>query len=505
MRSATVKPQIAPTMFPVPKPPESDTSHQPNMSKRRIETVKERRKHSANSEDFGDDGIDDDELMKASFGDLEFDHIENYPDPTDAITRKNTAKNKTKDKTAVRSTSTTAGDNDQEPVQLANGKWACNHLCKDRNACKHLCCKTGMDKPPKKKTATKHTSLNVDHTQSKRKQASQKGKGTQTKIRLLASKRRSSTAIEELDMTQQEKKSKADHATNGSKDFRQLHQLHKTVQEKDLPSSLHSVMHKKPAYCYSQGGEHSLSFMDQPTMERPKTSSDYGDLQFNELDSYLTCSQQPTTHGLIPGNDIEDPDEFTDSAMAGEFTACASETFGEDDSLLGDAMIGLADSQNLQAAENLDDHVLYAFEDTLEREDTTVNQDEGFPMQNDSNIDVGNNSLEGSHTSATVRLRNSAAHNRPLPYFDTRGDPSVSKGSALTELRQIKAVPSISQRKSGDQVIGQEDAILDILDMLNAQPAKDVATQEKPVPEAFQDLEPWLFREFGDIVELVDG
>lgn len=43
----------------------------------------------------------------------------------------------------------------QEPKQLENGKWACNHNCKDKTACKHLCCREGLDKkpkPPKPKT-----------------------------------------------------------------------------------------------------------------------------------------------------------------------------------------------------------------------------------------------------------------------------------------------------------------------------------------------------------------
>ncbi|KAH8435304.1 putative DEAD/DEAH box DNA helicase (Mer3) [Aspergillus melleus] len=36
-----------------------------------------------------------------------------------------------------------------EPVRLENGKWACNHKCRDKTACKHFCCRDGLDKPPK--------------------------------------------------------------------------------------------------------------------------------------------------------------------------------------------------------------------------------------------------------------------------------------------------------------------------------------------------------------------
>ncbi|CAI7572064.1 unnamed protein product [Penicillium glandicola] len=36
-----------------------------------------------------------------------------------------------------------------EPGRLANGKWACNHKCKDKTSCKHFCCREGLEKPPK--------------------------------------------------------------------------------------------------------------------------------------------------------------------------------------------------------------------------------------------------------------------------------------------------------------------------------------------------------------------
>lgn len=40
-----------------------------------------------------------------------------------------------------------------EPFQMANGKWTCNHICRDGqllksgHPCKHLCCRVGLDKP----------------------------------------------------------------------------------------------------------------------------------------------------------------------------------------------------------------------------------------------------------------------------------------------------------------------------------------------------------------------
>ncbi|KAL4932118.1 putative DEAD/DEAH box DNA helicase (Mer3) [Aspergillus undulatus] len=36
-----------------------------------------------------------------------------------------------------------------EPERLDNGRWACNHKCKDKTSCKHFCCREGLDNPPK--------------------------------------------------------------------------------------------------------------------------------------------------------------------------------------------------------------------------------------------------------------------------------------------------------------------------------------------------------------------
>ncbi|KAL5337905.1 Sec63 Brl domain-containing protein [Aspergillus crustosus] len=37
----------------------------------------------------------------------------------------------------------------REPERLGNGRWACNHKCKDKTVCKHFCCREGLTNPPK--------------------------------------------------------------------------------------------------------------------------------------------------------------------------------------------------------------------------------------------------------------------------------------------------------------------------------------------------------------------
>ncbi|KAJ9236294.1 hypothetical protein DTO166G5_4056 [Paecilomyces variotii] len=43
----------------------------------------------------------------------------------------------------------TMSDDQERPTQLPNGKWACNHKCKDKSSCKHFCCRDGLEKPPR--------------------------------------------------------------------------------------------------------------------------------------------------------------------------------------------------------------------------------------------------------------------------------------------------------------------------------------------------------------------
>ena len=96
------------------------------------------------SEEFGDGGLDDVDLLAAeSVETMDIDAFENelacLPSKTDQPISNKSAKSK---KQRV------DGD-DEEPVQLEDGKWACNHRCKDKTKCKHMCCRSGLDKPPR--------------------------------------------------------------------------------------------------------------------------------------------------------------------------------------------------------------------------------------------------------------------------------------------------------------------------------------------------------------------
>jgi ATP-dependent DNA helicase HFM1/MER3 len=376
-----------------------------------------------------------------------------------------------------------------------------------------------MDKPPKKKTTTKRVSSGKDRPQPQQKEPTQKGKETQTRLQLTTSKRKSLAPIEELDLTQQEKKRRADYDTDRPKDYRNLHQLHKTIQGNDLPSSLHSVMRKNPAYCYSQGGEYNLTFLDQPADRWPPTSSDYGDVPFDEPPSHFHRYQQADTQQdtiqLSGGPESED---YADCQTTAPTASRGPDTFGDDDSLLGDAMIGLADSHDLREVNEDNYDVMQPLEETLDYEDGIGYGDDHFQMDADLGS-YGNGiydapeevhtPVEGAHSckAPTKESRYLFCGGMSSPQPEKSGFRSAKtmlKGTELGELAQLKAASPISRPTRNEQPTPMEVEVPDILDRFEDELVNDVPAKKKPIPDAFKDLEPWLFQEFGDIVELVD-
>jgi ATP-dependent DNA helicase HFM1/MER3 len=511
-------------MFPTPKPPDADIPQQSNTSRRRAEPAKPSRKRSAASDDFGDDEIDDDALVKASFGDLEFEHIENFANPTDSITRKNTAKNKSaKLNNQPMTTQSESNDADDEPVQLANGKWACNHPCKDKHSCKHMCCKEGMDKPPKKTAKTKRRSSGDYDTHTAASISTQKPKHSQSKLRLKASKRKISSAIEELDLTQQEKKKKADYANKGPWDYRGLHQLHKAVQKTDPPANLLSVMHKKPAYCYSQGGAHNLSFMPQSSEECPETSSDYGDIPLEEPTPQFDSSA--THEDMVRKSNGPSFNDFMYHPTTAPVTSRGSDTFGDDDSLLGDAMVGLADSQNLRDMNTTNTDHVDPLDEGFDMDYETAFGDEDLGLEVDMDL-AGTAEEEVEHEDSPVpspppppkcteaQLNSYVANKDASRTSQPQSQPrciTTNFNPAQSTLQPVNPNKVARHSTTSGPNPPKEDKSLDIdvLDLIDAfddepSPAPEQEEKDEQVPDAYKDLEPWLFREFGDIVELVE-
>jgi ATP-dependent DNA helicase HFM1/MER3 len=498
------------------------------MSVRRIENAIGKRARSADVDEFDDDGIDDDELVQAALGDLEFDHIENYSNPTDAITHKNTSKNaKAKAKGTQQPTEKVNEDDGNEPRQLENGKWACNHKCRDKKICKHMCCREGIDKPPRKPIKRKPAQDNEIPAQADLKNTSEKGKKTQTTLQLTASKRKTLADIEELDMTQHEKKRKAEFATSGPLEYRNLHRLHSSVQKKDPRSSISSIVHKQPAYHYETGGDYTLSFMEQEAENR-NSASDYGGLEMEGLNSHFDRPKSSRAEGK--SNLREQGIDFGVDLMS-EVTSRQSDMFDDDDSIFRDAMLGLTESEYLQTANENKDHNSGGFQEFSDMDyDMGIQYDETLHNEPATRFKTGapeEQSMSLSHeypTSSSVEVPTMQPEKgRSLFVSDTsdvvpvpapfRPHISKTRRPKLEELRQTEVMPPLEQtgpskgkakEREPETKSKFDDDENTCVELAGPHEPQKSELEQRPVPGDFKDLEPWLFAEFGDIIELVD-
>ncbi|GFN18503.1 putative DEAD/DEAH box DNA helicase (Mer3) [Aspergillus tubingensis] len=161
MRSAQLKPDLPASLFPSQLDPPSDVVSErpkPNISRRRSNDTSQTKSVARNINIW-----DSDDLLFGDF--LENDQAENWScvdklpqSPEDkAQLPRNTSKGPNQSNNQIVET--------VEAVRLENGRWACNHRCKDKTTyyndpmskgkqliasrCKHLCCREGLEKPPK--------------------------------------------------------------------------------------------------------------------------------------------------------------------------------------------------------------------------------------------------------------------------------------------------------------------------------------------------------------------
>ncbi|KAI9806094.1 MAG: Sec63 [Piccolia ochrophora] len=149
MRYVELKPEISLFLFPptvkehLPEPPKKLNIAKAN-SFQLNGFQSARAVQEGYDNEFDDDALEDGDLQ-AAVGDLDFSHIDDFTEKSATITRSNTSINQC---AAVQNPERDAGA-PSEPMQLANDRWHCNHKCKDKSKCKHMCCRDGLDRPPK--------------------------------------------------------------------------------------------------------------------------------------------------------------------------------------------------------------------------------------------------------------------------------------------------------------------------------------------------------------------
>jgi ATP-dependent DNA helicase HFM1/MER3 len=270
-------------------------------------------------------------------------------------------------------------------------------------------------------------------------------------------------------------------------------------------------MHKKPAYSYFQGGEHNLSFLQPPNLRQSDGSSDYGDMPLEDASPHSEMSQ-PTANfqELVQLSDGIDANDFMDYPATAPVASRGSDLFGDDDSLLGDAMIGLADSQNLQETGDSNHHSMDTLEEALNMEYEASFLDDDIPMDIDYTMHDDDDWQAHDTTSASLAVQAPVVFQELRLQFgqdssitpqrrsnDFKPAKAMLKDADLEELKLPQVTPRHELAKTSSKVLEEDIEVLDLLDDFDEPPVKKV-------PDAFKDLEPWIYQQFGGIVELVD-
>ncbi len=145
LRSAEMRPNLPASLFPTPSEQKEGAKKAPiakkSLASGKLQVANRKRKQI---EDFDDSGLEDGDLLAAES--VEIIDIDAFDEELASLPSKNpTSSNKRTGSSKKQRTDDGRG----ESLQLKNGKWACNHKCKDKIKCRHLCCKEGLEKPPK--------------------------------------------------------------------------------------------------------------------------------------------------------------------------------------------------------------------------------------------------------------------------------------------------------------------------------------------------------------------
>lgn len=514
MRQASLKPEIPVSAFPTPKAAkEADLSTRrsndlhkpgPNTSKRRQDSV--RLSHAAqNDDDFEDLDLDDSDFVKAATTNLDFTHIDTLRSRTSAATQKNTVSNAKSKKTPQHEP--VQEEEEREARRLDNGKWACNHNCRDKTSCNHLCCREGMEKPPKrpKNKSTTGEKLSTQQAGGQNQKKLPGAQATQTKLNLNATKKSrpqltlDKASIECVDLSKREISD--DYMAHAPRDYKALHRLHTSVQKAPpLPPSATRVMRSKPDYLYAEGGIPSLSFLgntrDTRDTEHRKSSEDYG--------GWPSPSLMAEDHMADTISPPHEPDEMDVDQRSD------SPRISDDDSMLDAVMVGLADSEDLKPTQRTEDNSLPATQAYDEGDFSWISPPKRLSIPGLASPSPGKLVVPAPKEEKSLFVTDASSSQAPesTPDGPPKSFLGFKRARELIEMPQ-PMTPSLTKKskkplhddkpkeKNAAEPVGEEEKWAPVACERSTPPA-----EIKQRPE-FEGLEAWIVAEFGDVVEFV--
>ncbi|KAK6611280.1 Sec63 Brl domain-containing protein [Botrytis cinerea] len=259
-----------------------------------------------------------------------------------------------------------------EPVKMENGKWACNHHCRDGNTlkngqiCKHRCCREGLDKP--RKVTRKKSSTGITGDQGSKIDDKIKGSVTKPsmsnpqppgtkqlskltkKPKLMQSSGPSSDQdiVEVVDLSRT--LLPVTYPDVAPRDYRKLHNLHTSIQ-KDTSVRLPKG---QPRFSYASGKMPNFSFMYNDGSKNDEKDEpehfDSDEYEFPSPSALLSSEKQASKGVSISATQLPPPAMSVDISRqdGNEQQAHSDDPFEDSFGSLEAAMIGLDDSINLR-------------------------------------------------------------------------------------------------------------------------------------------------------------
>ncbi|PGH33745.1 ATP-dependent DNA helicase HFM1/MER3 [[Emmonsia] crescens] len=291
MRQAELRHDIPILHFPAkPTEPPNDKSEVEPMMNTSRRCSNEMSKKGATSRtdinEFEDDGLDDVDLIAAA-EDMDYHSVDESDGNDDHLRTASVSNRKAASSKGIQDLH---ANKLAEPIRLENGNWACNHRCKDKTSCKHLCCRDGTDRPPKqskkheaKTTVTSKESRGLSEwSKAQGPSSKQQNKNWQQKREVEIVDLCGDDSISFRPNTTTTTRSKKD--TGARKQSRIEDSIGKvgSSNKKSTPTS----------YQFSKQSPLGLSFLDEDEFQEPETpfrkkgsSSDYGNSWVDDLPS----------------------------------------------------------------------------------------------------------------------------------------------------------------------------------------------------------------------------
>ena len=371
------------------------------------------------------------------------------------------------------------------PTQLENGKWACNHKCKDKTACKHLCCRDGVEKapkPPKASTTVVESDLNQHVVMPPKRNKG--GEPMQTTL-ALHRKALEAQSNDNHPVESARGRESIDLAKAGPRDYKKLHRLHEKVN-RGPPAKL--ISQTKPAFQNTHGFK--PSFLDQETglREASLLSSDYDDDWLDDLPSTSVLLGKPTNEG------------------ARAKTACSETSFEDEISDIEAAMVGLDDSASI-ARDAKAYRTTTLPEDDNDWNTHTAGETQDNPFDDPPLLPVSSGRSKAERlflsTDSPERPERPAGKRRADENSERVEDNSSSPPVAK-RLRMTTDSQNAGQVATAGERHGQSPNSSQTMDVTTSG-AEQIAPARPALPEWTNDIDPeflsYFVREYGHLVE----